>query len=548
MTFLFFNSANQALFSRDDAEQAEHSHEEMSLHALFPYCAGKVIQRGMRIGYTDPLGVFQVFEIRKVKTYEPDHYQELTCEHIVIAELTDEHCVGKELTDVTAQSALTQLLTGTLWQVGTVTASGTSSGDLSMGSVYQNIRTIENNWNVYILPRVTFNASGITGRYLDIMPAGGVWRGVRLSLDKNADEMGVTIDDTNTLTALYGYGKSDNGKPIDFSSVTWSQTADHPAKPSGQKYLEDPESTALYGRNGRARFGYYQNGDISSPSVLLQKTWEALKATNKPVISIDCQVRDLYRLGYADQPLRYHDLAIVEIRQTGEKYQLEINRMTEDLIDPTATRVTIGQYIPNIVYISRDTNSKATGSRGGASGARGQDNQEAELEEFYTEIQANKYEISLKAAQRDLDDTKADLAATEIKVTAQGASITSNTTRLNQQGERITTAEAKIEVNANAITQKVSKGDISSTINQTAQGVLIQASKINLSGYVTASDLAATNATISNLMSGDSTATKLVCGSFRITSGYAFQYGSSTISKSTLNIGGTDYHVLTWSG
>jgi phage minor structural protein len=484
----------------------------------------------MRIGYTDPLGVFQVFEIRKVKTYEPDHYQELTCEHIVIAELTDEHCVGKELTNVTAQSALTQLLTGTLWQVGTVTASGTSSGDLSLGSVYQNIRTIENNWNVYILPRVTFNSSGITGRYLDITPAGGVWRGVRLSLDKNADEMGVTIDDTNTLTALYGYGKAVNGKPIDFSSVTWSQTSSHPAKTNGQKYLEDPEATALYGRNGRARFGYYQNGDISSPSVLLQKTWDALKATNKPVISIDCQVRDLYRLGYADQPLRYHDLAIVEIRQTGEKYKLEINRMTEDLIDPTATRVTIGQYIPNIIYISRDTKSKATGSRGGASGARGQTNQQAELEEFYTEIQANKYEISLKAAQRDLDDTNADLAATEIKVTAQGATISSHTTRLNQQGERITTAEAKIEVNAEAITSKVSKGAIASTINQTAQSVLIQASKINLSGYVTTSDLDSTNATISNLMTGNTTASKIVCDDLRLPSSF-YYHGHKYVEK-----------------
>jgi hypothetical protein len=223
-------------------------------------------------------------------------------------------------------------------------------------------------------------------------------------------------------------------------------------------------------------------------------------------------------------------LAIVEIRQTGEKYRLEINRMTEDLIDPTATRVTIGQYIPNIIYISRDTKSKATGSRGGASGARGQTNQQAELEEFYTEIQANKYEISLKAAQRDLDDTNADLAATEIKVTAQGATISSHTTRLNQQGERITTAEAKIEVNAEAITSKVSKGAIASTINQTAQSVLIQASKINLSGYVTTSDLDSTNATISNLMTGNTTASKIVCDDLRLPSSF-YYHGHKYVEK-----------------
>jgi phage minor structural protein len=208
---------------------------------------------------------------------EPDHYQRITAEHIAISELTDEHYAGAELTDATAQAALAGLLTGTLWQVGNVTASGTQTADLSLGSVWQNVRTIEQNWNVYITPRVTFNTSGITGRYLDIAPAQGTWRGVRLSLDKNADDVGVVIDDTNVITAIYGYGAMTDGKPLDFSSVTWAQTADHPAKPAGQKYLEDPAATAAYGRNGRPRYGYYQNSDIDNAETLLQKAWESLK-------------------------------------------------------------------------------------------------------------------------------------------------------------------------------------------------------------------------------------------------------------------------------
>ena len=60
MTFLFFNAADTVLFSRDDAEQAEHNHQEMGLFALFPFVDGKRITEGMRVGYTDDLGVFQV--------------------------------------------------------------------------------------------------------------------------------------------------------------------------------------------------------------------------------------------------------------------------------------------------------------------------------------------------------------------------------------------------------------------------------------------------------------------------------------------------------
>ena len=204
MELLFFSAQDKALFSRNDAEQAEWNVEDFNLTALFPYDAGKVIQRGMRIGFTDENGKFQAFEIRKCRDYEPDHYQEVTAEHIAVSELTDEHLAAKKWRDITAGAALTEALTGTLWSIGTNTTSNTSSANTSNGDVWQAIRTIESEWNVYIMPRITIHASGITGRYLDIQPAQGTFHGMRLSLDKNADEVGVTWDDSNVKTAMYG--------------------------------------------------------------------------------------------------------------------------------------------------------------------------------------------------------------------------------------------------------------------------------------------------------------------------------------------------------
>ena len=528
MDFLFFNAANQPLFTRNDAEQAEWTVEQFSFFGLFPYNPDKVLERGQRVAFQDADGIWQAFEIRNCKIYEPDHYQELTCEHIAIAELTDEHYAGAELTNVTAQAALSGLLAGTLWSVGTVSASGTSSGDLGMGSVWQDVRTIATNWNVYITPRVTFNSTGITGRYLDISTAQGTWRGIRLSLDKNADDVGVTIDDTNTVTALYGYGATTDGAPLTFASAVWSATGGHPAKPSGKTYLEDPAATAAYGRNGRPRFGFYQNGDIKDANTLLQKTWEALKITNAPRVTIDCTVRDLYRLGYADQPIRLHDTAMVQIRQTETNLQLEIIQLTVNLLDPTATRPTIGAYIPNIIYIQRDTAQSATGGaatttsgRRGGGGSGGQSNREKEISEFETEITQNQYQIGLRAYQRDLEHTDQIVAESSIKITSQGTQISALNTTVTSQGERITANEASITVNADAITAevtrataaegemsslitqtadaittKVSKTDYNgeelvSMINQTAEKITIQAQKIDLSGYVTASQLEA---------------------------------------------------------
>lgn len=547
MEFLFFNAANEPLFSRSDAEKATWTVEEMSHYSLFPYVKGKEIRRGMRIGFVDETGVFQPFEIRKVKTYEPDHYQELTCEHIVIAELSDEHFAGAELTSVTAQAALSQVLSGTLWSVGNVTASGTSSASLAMGSVWQMVRSIEKSWNVYITPRVTMGPGGITGRYLDIAPAKGVWRGIRLSLDKNADEVGVTIDDTNTLTAMYGYGRTVDGAPLDFSSVVWQQTADHPAKPAGQKYLVDPAATAAYGRNGRPRYGYYQNGDITDPEILLQKTWESLQANSKPVISIDSLVRDLYRLGYADQPIRLHDMAMVEIRQTETQELLEIVRLTVDLLDPDATRPTIGAYIPNIVYINRDNNERASGRGGG--GGRGQTNREKELSEFETQILANNYQISLRAYQRDLEHTDERLllayAAIGISSNEISSIVSGSGVMLDESGNLVTDANgnpvfnpgssqmwSKIQQNANNITLKVSKGDVATQLAVEAGNVTISGGNLVVEGYVTASQLDAKLANATSIRVGNLTILDfLAFGSRNAT--WQDTYVMTNITKST---------------
>lgn len=426
MDFLFFNAANQPLFTRNDAEQAEWTVEQFSFFGLFPYNPEKVLERGQRVAFQDADGIWQAFEIRNCKIYEPDHYQEITAEHICVSELTDDHVSPKEWNNVSAQSALASILTGTLWSVGDVTATGTSSGSASYGSAWQGVNTIISNWNVYITPRITIGPNGITGRYLDVAPAQGNWRGLRLSINSNIEQAGVTYDDTNLLTAMYGYGKNVTPEqdiranppteepedlpaaPITFYGVTWTETADHPAKPAGQSYLENPTAKALYGRNGRNRFGFYQNGDVTDPNVLLNLTWKALKKDSEPLISIEGTLHDLKRLGYADQTIRLHDTAIVEILPAGVEVQREIIQLTVDLLNPLNTVVTIGAYIPNIIYINKETAEKAeSGSKGrggGGGGRRGQTDAEKEFSEFQTQISANQYQILLRAWQQNINN------------------------------------------------------------------------------------------------------------------------------------------------
>lgn len=506
MDFLFFNAANQPLFTRNDAEQAEWTVEQFSFFGLFPFDSEKVIERGQRIAFQDADGVWQAFEIRKAKSYEPDHYQEITAEHIVVSELTDEHVQPKEWNTVAPQAALRDVLTGTLWSVGTVTATGTSSGSISYGSAWQGVNTIAQNWNVYITPRVSIGPSGITGRHLDIAPARGNWRGLRLSITSNLEQAGVTYDDTNLLTAMYGYGKTITeepdieanpptpepepddiqSSPLTFTDVAWSTTTDHPAKPAGQAYLENPTAKALYGRNGRNRFGFYQNGDVTDPNILLDLTWEALKKDSEPLISIEGTLHDLQRLGYADQTIRLHDTALVEILPAGVEVQREIIQLTVDLLNPLNTTVTIGAYIPNIIYINKETAEKASGGGGGGGGGgRGQTDAEKEFSEFQTQISANQYQILLRAWQQNINSEI--LRQAGIQLDANGVLIYS------QDNENM--IGSKIQVESDRITQiveavgedgEVTAASIVLSINAAGSSVQISADTIDIDGIVTA--------------------------------------------------------------
>ena len=606
MQFTFLDMAGKTLFLRDDAERAQWTQEEMSLELEFPRLDDKVISIGQRVFFIDPsTGAHQIFEVKQAQTHEPDHYQTVNAEHICISELTDEHIDNKEFTGVPPQTALQDVLAGTLWGVGEVQVGNVgaqqairnqidalgldgnvdltarpiiypakmwaagytdfdgdyatlysmtytenikggalytllmtpiqtdgevltqdeidtyvsdlckassnaaelkendnrgllihnlpgeqiaamdivaeqahdlsdqwetlnegilSSADIARGSVWQAVLDIKANWNVYIEPRVVLAANGTITRYLDILPTDGTWNGVRLSIDKNMLDPAVTFDDSEVVTAMYGYGgtttptnKDEKQVEIDFSGVEWESTSEHPAKPLGQKYIEDPAATAEFGRNGRARFGFYQNTDITDPELLLNKTWESLQANSKPAISIDGTVADLYRMGYADQPIKLHDIALVEVNPAGYKDQIQIIQMTVDLLDASATTLTIGAYIPNIVYIDRQLNIETTGTSGGG----GNKSKQTVRSEYETAIEKNNRMIMLRAYQYDVNDMDKELKEQEARITVEHNRITQEVTDRRQAD---TVLDGKITVEAGRITQEVTERQNGDTV------------------------------------------------------------------------------------
>lgn len=610
MQFTFLDMAGAVLFIRDDAERAIWTTEEKTLELDLPYINTKAATIGQRVFFIDPAtGAHEIYEIKQAKTYQPDAYQSVVAESICISELSDEHVNDSEIDNQTASTVLNGVLSGTLWSVGNVEINPTSSVDIARGSVWQAVLQIGDNWNVYIEPRVILNSDGTISRYLDIKNPSGAWHGLRLSIDKNMLDPSVTYDDSNVATALYGYGgtitSSNPDAPnteCDFSNVVWTETEDHPAKPMGQKYLEDPAATAAHGRNGRPRFGFYQNNDIIDGNLLLQKTWETLKTVSSPDISIEGTVADLYRLGYADQPIRLHDIALIDISPTGLKTQRQIIRMSVDLLDPSATTLTIGSYIPNIIYIERATNENATGSRGGGGGNSSKTSNAwreyvvqmqqinngtgLRIESIHNDVRHQEEEIMIQTGRIDIAYNKITQEVIDRRnsdnelagrITVEANRITQEVT---ERKNGYSTLEGRITVEANRITQEVinrehadnvMSGRITTEANkislvvteyegqnvvntasivagindQTGSYVKIKADTINLSGYVTASQLSATNATITNLTNGTTTAASIKTNALSASSSFSLK--GHKHNNSNITIDGITYNIVTWS-
>lgn len=370
MQFYFFDKDDKMLFARSDAIEAHAIREELKHTATFPYNESKIITVGMRVGWVNSNGALELYEIRQPTTTEPDGVQSYEAEHIAISELTD--CVVQDIRpyDVTASTALTSILQGTPWQVGTVYVNPTGSSNFYWVSAWEAVVEAETVWGVRFEPRLTFNGTQITGRFLDIVSASGTFYGVRLTLDRNVSQAGVTYDDRELATAMFGRGRGEivgstdagdptYGRKIDFSSVVWSTANGDPAdKPEGQTYVEDVAATAAWGRNGVPRYRIVEF-DTDDPAELLTLTWEALEATNAPKITIDMTVADLQRIGYAQEGMGLGDLVNVILQPLGIMQQAQVVQLDEDLLYPENTRPVIGDYRSNIIYKDVQTDKTA---------------------------------------------------------------------------------------------------------------------------------------------------------------------------------------------
>lgn len=212
----------------------------------------------------------------------------------------------------------------------------------------------------------------------------------------------------------------------------------------------------------------------------------------------------------------------------------------ESLPNYTVTELSKGTYpeSPNHGNYGNNINLlwKCSGTTSGSKTASWERIQDQDISVAKAQADAAK---STADAAKDTADTAKDTADTAIsRITVAEGSITSEVSRAKEAESGLSSRITQTET---SISSKVSKGDIASSINQTAQSVKINASKIDFNGLITANTYFKINT------DGSFAAKKGTIGNFTVTSG-KITTGYATLSMRShafIFDGGLEIHTGT---
>jgi phage minor structural protein len=257
-----------------------------------------------------------------------------------IEELRKSPVFDKRPQNAFAREVINDLLSGTNWQARFVGETTPHSTNFYYISVFDALKKVCEVWDLEMQFFVEMNGNRIGARYIDFKRKIGQAVGKRVVYGHNALQILQEVERTNIFTALVGRGKGEQvssaeesgkqangfGRKITFEDVVWSTASGKPVnKPKGQKYVELPAMTKLYGiKNAdgsmRPKIGFVDFPEEENPEVLIERTYKALVDAARPQLTLKtssvylrgAKVGDTIRVVRHDKKLDY-DTRIFEI-------------------------------------------------------------------------------------------------------------------------------------------------------------------------------------------------------------------------------------------
>ena len=520
-------------------------HNEGEYNAITQILSKDAPEYGDYFGFRCVDGRFRLFWITEMDINDEAGTCMLTGTDAAIAELEGKVVTWLPMENTTAAKAVTAALQGTGWTIGRQTGDGEINIESAyFATLWATIKKIAAAGGVRAVPYYEFSGNRITAKKIDLLDKTPVFSGLIYTRRRGAQNIHITHAGT-PYGRVYPVGKiiGDEEPPeqLTIADVVWSRENGAPAdKPAGQKYIDLP------GAISNAEY-VYEDKKETDPAKLMQKAFADLEATQKPIASGTANLNDMeYMPGYEHMQAQMWMMAVVRA-ETGQMVETTIINIERYYVHRELTKITVGDEnadedtLENMLSSMRaellDTVRVAGGGSAGAGKAKQMVLEAEELIQLNSkQIQANADQITLRAFSADVvklaDETEVnfrevyvdiDLNRAEISATNQFVNNLNNevsginatlTVQANQisakasqydldaLGNRVSTAESELIVQAGQISTKVSENGVISSINQTAEEIKIQANKINLSGYVTATAFEAEMAVIDNVFAG----------------------------------------------
>lgn len=272
-------------------------------------------------------------------------------------------------------------------------------------------------------------------RYLDWTKESGTSCGQVIRFGENLLDLSEYVSASEVVTCLIPCA-GQSGSQITISSVN-----------GGKDYIEDAAGIALYGRIwGVTEF------DAKDASTLLEMAKENLQKRLKETITITISAVDLHLLDVNAESFRVGDKVRVVSPPHGIDAEYTCTAILLDPVNPDQSEYTFGTPETGMASTTAAT-SKAV------------------------EV----VDSSVEYLRQIVSDQNTHLLLFDGVIDAY-------TTKVDDNTKAINTVQLTLNSVTGELTSKVSKGDLVSTINQTAGAVKISANCIDLEGYVTAKE------------------------------------------------------------
>ncbi|MGL5507201.1 MAG: phage tail spike protein, partial [Paraclostridium sp.] len=343
MLFLF--NRNDKFIKTKEATSAlyKRSFSEWTLEIECPLTTDLV--KGNKVAIKDKDEVLRYFVISDILDDYDEETTTLKCdvEYITLANTTIE---DKRVVQGSAAAAVTKLLEGTDFKVGTIEPQGIENINFYFVDRYNGLIDILKTYGGELDYRVELGkGNSIQAKILDIKHSIGEETGLRCTYDTNLVSLKRKIHHEGHFTVLYGRGSSieteggGNSRLLTFDGVTWVTPTNPLNKPKDDKFLEHPGAIEKWGRIE----GQYQNDKIDNKEALLNETYKALLDTIEPKITYETTIEDIqnienfehykYKFGDTIYILNEDKDLTIAARITSEEY---------DIVDTQDINVTLG--------------------------------------------------------------------------------------------------------------------------------------------------------------------------------------------------------------